>query len=190
MNPDSANTNLADALACSDLLHDRHAIDTAIARMATAIRSDYTGQRPLLLTVMHGGMLFASELALALGQGDPLDLDFDFLHASRYQGGIAGTALQWKHRPATPLLGRDILLADDILDEGYTLEAVRAWCRVQGAAKVRIAVLAWKRHDRCVPGIHADYVGLEVPDRYVYGFGMDYYEQGRNLPAIYALRET
>ena len=181
--------DLTDALARSDLLHDRHAIDVAIARMADAIRSDYAGQRPLLLTVMHGGMLFASELALALGQGDALDLEFDFLRVSRYHGGTSGTDLQWKHRPATPLAGKHVLLADDILDEGYTLDAVRAWCREQGAADVRIAVLAWKRHDRLVPGLRADYVGIEVPDRYVYGFGMDYYEQGRNLPAIYALRD-
>jgi len=189
-NPDVADAGLANALAHSDLLHDRHAIDVAIARMAVAIRDDYTGQRPLLLTVMHGGMLFASELALSLGQGNALDLAFDFLHATRYRGGTSGTDLQWKHRPATPLRGRHVLIADDILDEGYTLDAIRAWCREQGAADVRIAVLAWKRHDRCVPGMRADYVGVEVPDRYVYGFGMDYHEQGRNLPAIYALREA
>jgi hypoxanthine phosphoribosyltransferase len=185
---------LSDALARSDLLHDRHAIDTAIARMANEIRSDYAdsddaGKRPLLLTVMHGGMLFASELALALGRGSALDLEFDFLHATRYRGSTSGTDLQWKHRPATALRGRHVLLADDILDEGYTLDAIRIWCRDQGAVTVRIAVLVLKRHDRCVPGMRADYVGLEVPDRYVYGFGMDYHEQGRNLPAIYALRD-
>ncbi len=187
--------DLADALAHSDLLHDRHAIDVAIARMASAIRDDYAGNvdaaaRPVLLTVMHGGMLFAAELALALGQGNALDMEFDFLHATRYRGNTSGTDLQLKHRPSTPLKGRRVLLADDILDEGYTLDAIRAWCREQGAADVRIAVLAWKRHDRCVPGMRADYVGVDVPDRYVYGFGMDYHEQGRNLPAIYALREA
>ncbi len=190
MSLDFANTDLATALASSDLLHDRCAIDAAIARIAVSIHADYAGRRPLLLTVMHGGMLFASELALALGQGDALDLEFDFVHATRYRSGTSGSALQWKHRPATPLRGRHVLLADDILDEGYTLDAVRSWCREQGAADVRIAVLAWKRHGRLVPGMHADYVGVEVPDRYVYGFGMDFHEQGRNLPAIYALRDA
>ena len=161
--------DLAAALARSDLLFDRHAIDAAIARVAAAIRIDYAGRRPLLLTVMHGGMIFASELALALGQGDALDLDFDFLHATRYRGRVSGSTLEWKHRPATPMRGRQVLIADDILDEGYTLDAIRKWCREQGAADVRIAVLAWKRHGRCVPDLTADYVGLEVPDRYVYG---------------------
>ncbi len=181
--------DLAGALARSQVLFDRTAIAAAIARMALQIRADCEGQRLLLLTVMHGGMLFAAELALALGQGTPLELDFDYLHASRYRGATSGGELEWKHRPATPLHGRDVLIADDILDEGYTLDAVRAWCLAQGAASVRIAVLALKRHGRGVPGMRADYVGVEVPDRYVFGFGMDYHEQGRNLPAIHALPE-
>lgn len=181
--------DLAHALQHSDLIHDRAAIDAAITRMAADIARDCADQRLLLLTIMHGGMLFASELALALGQGGMLEIDFDYLHASRYRGATTGTDLQWKHRPATPLQGRHVLLADDILDEGYTLAAVRAWCLAQGAASVRIAVLTSKRHGRGVPGLHADYIGLEVPDRYVFGFGMDYHEQGRNLPTIHALRE-
>jgi hypoxanthine phosphoribosyltransferase len=78
---------------------------------------------------------------------------------------------------------------DDIVDEGHTLAAIRDWCREQGAAQVRIAALAVKKHDRCVPGLAADYFGVEVPDRYVYGYGMDYHEQGRSLPAIYALKD-
>ncbi|MBP6797393.1 MAG: hypoxanthine-guanine phosphoribosyltransferase, partial [Luteimonas sp.] len=97
--------------------------------------------------------------------------------------------LAWLHRPATPMRGRRVLLADDILDEGHTLKAVKYWCEDQGATDVRIAVLATKLHDRCVEGICADYVGVEVPDRYVFGFGMDFHEQGRNLPGIYALGE-
>ncbi len=183
----SDNHDLAAALTRSDLLFDRAVVDGAISRVAAAIRDDYVGRRPVLLTVMHGGMIFASELALAIGARGGLDLDFDFLHATRYRGLTSGSTLEWKHRPATPLRGRHVLIADDILDEGYTLDAVRSWCREQGAADVRIAVLAWKRHGRGVPDLVADYVGLEVPDRYVFGFGMDYHEQGRNLPAIYAL---
>ena len=81
-----------------------------------------------------------------------------------------------------------MLLVDDILDEGHTLLAVKQWCLEQGATDVRIAALATKAHARVVEGIAADYAGLEVPDRYVFGFGMDYHEQGRNLPGIYALK--
>ena len=178
---------LADALKRSDVIHDRKAIERAIAEMAVRIRNDYAGTVPVYLTVMHGGLPFAAQLALALGERG-LDLEFDYLHASRYRGALSGGELHWKHRPATPLRGRRVLLVDDIVDEGHTLFQVREWAQAEGAAEVRIAALAVKQHNRCVPDLVADYAGLRVPDRYVYGYGMDYYEQGRNLPAIYALR--
>ena len=176
--------DLAAALANSDLLFDGDAIDAQVQRIAADIDADYAGgPRPVYLTIMHGGMLFASRLALVLAP----DREFDYLHATRYRGATTGSGLAWLHRPATPLRGRRVLLADDILDEGHTLKAVKRWCEDEGAADVRIAVLSVKQHDRRVDGIHADYIALEVPDRYVYGYGMDFHEQGRNLPGIYAL---
>jgi hypoxanthine phosphoribosyltransferase len=186
--PGPARHDLAAALANSDVIHDRASIERAIAAMAVRIRNDFAGSVPVYLTVMHGGLPFAGALAMEIGSRG-LDLEFDYLHATRYRGATSGGELAWKHRPATPLRGRRLLLVDDIVDEGHTLAAVRDWCRSQGAAEIRIASLAVKAHDRCVPGLRADYVGLEVPDRYVYGYGMDYHEQGRNLPAIYALRD-
>ena len=175
--------DLETALRNSDRLFDEDEIDRAIARIAVDIRNDYAGARPLYLTLMHGGMLFASRLSLEVG----IDFEFDYLHATRYRGALVGSGLAWLHRPSTPLEGRRVLIADDILDEGHTLKAVRNWCEDQGAADVRIAVLCVKNHERRVEGIDADYIALEVPDSYVYGYGMDYYEQGRNLPGIYAL---
>lgn len=187
--------DLAAALATAELIHDRATLENAIARMAADIRSDYAGNapvgastRPVFLTVMHGGLPFAAQLALELGALG-LDLEFDYLHATRYRGATTGGELVWKHRPATPLRGRRVLLVDDILDEGHTMAAIGEWCRAQGAVDVRIAALAVKVHDRCVPGLAAEYAGVEVPDRYVFGYGMDYHEQGRNLPAIYALKD-
>jgi hypoxanthine phosphoribosyltransferase len=179
---------LSAALANAELIVDRAMLDTAISAMAAPIARDYAGEVPVYLTVMHGALPFAGQLSLELGVLG-LDLEFDYLHATRYRGATSGGELTWKHRPATPLQGRRVLLADDILDEGHTLAAIRAWCLEQGARDVRIAALAVKVHDRCVPGLHADYVGVEVPDRYVFGYGMDYHEQGRNLPAIYALKD-
>jgi len=179
---------LAAAMARSELVIDRATLDAAITAMATPIARDYAGEVPVYLTVMHGGLQFAGQLSLELGALG-LDLTFDYLHATRYRGATTGGDLVWKHRPATALYARRVLLVDDILDEGYTLAAVREWCMQQGATDVRIAALAVKAHDRVIDGIAADYVGLEVPDRYVFGFGMDYHEQGRNLPGIYALKE-
>ncbi len=180
---------LAQALRTARVLFERPALEAAIARMAEEIRPAYAdGEVPLYLTVMQGGLPFAAQLAFALGERG-LDLTFDYLHATRYRGQTHGAELHWLHRPTTPLRGRKVLLVDDILDEGHTLLEVRSWCVAQGAAEVRIAVLTRKLHDRCVPGIHADHVGVEVPDAYVFGYGMDYYEQGRNLPAVYALAD-
>ncbi len=178
---------LADALATARVIHEKDVLEDAIKRMAGEIRNQYDeGDVPLFLTVMNGGLPFAAQLAFALGELG-LDLHFDYLHATRYRGQTSGSGLAWLHRPATPMQGRKVLLADDILDEGHTMLAIKHWCEDQGAAEVRIAVLAEKKHDRCVDGICADHVGVEVPDAYVFGYGMDYHEQGRNLSAIYAL---
>ena len=182
--------DLEDVLDAADLLFDRDALEDAIEAMADEIADDYgdDARPPVFLTIMHGGLPFAAQLAFALGENE-IDVEMDYLHATRYRGNTTGSGLAWLHRPATPLQGRRVLLVDDILDEGHTLKAVKHWCEDQGATDVRIAVLATKDHDRRVEGIEADYIGVEVPDRYVFGYGMDFHEQGRNLPAIYALAE-
>ena len=180
---------LADALAASRVLFDKDVLAEEISRLADEIVDAYAEDEvPLFLTVMNGGLPFAGQLAFALGERG-LDLQFDYLHATRYRGRTQGSGLAWLHRPATSLRGRKVLLVDDILDEGHTLLAVKQWCEDQDAAEVRIAVLAEKQHDRRVEGISAEHVGVQVPDAYVFGYGMDYYEQGRNLSAIYALND-
>ncbi len=176
---------LADALKTAELLHGRSELDSVIARMGRDIDAALAGEVPLYLSVMHGGLIFSGALALAVST----DLEFDYVHATRYRGETQGGELHWLRKPVAALGGRTVLLADDILDEGYTLRAVRDWCLAQGAKRVLIAVLCQKRHDRTAPGIRADFCGVEVPDRYVFGFGMDYHEQGRNLPGIFALKE-
>jgi len=186
---DAADTpQLADVLPTAELIHDRATIEAAIAGMAERIAADHAGIRPLFLTVMNGALPFAAQLALDIG-AHGVDLEMDYLHATRYRGATSGGELLWKRRPEIAMRGRHVLLVDDIIDEGHTLDAVRAWCMGQGAREVRIAAMVVKRHDRCVAGLCADYAGLDVPDRYVFGYGMDFHEQGRNLPAIHALAE-
>ena len=176
---------LAAALPRAERLHDRATLEAATARMGADITGALEGERAVFLTVMNGGMFFAAPLALAIG----CDLEFDYVHATRYGDATVGREIQWRRRPQVGLAGRTVILADDILDEGYTLAALRDYCAAEGAGRVLIGVLCEKRHDRRVPGLQADFVGVYVPDRYVFGYGLDYFGQGRNLPAIYALPE-
>lgn len=171
------------ALARADLIHDEATIRAATTRVAAEIDAQLGDESALFMTVMNGGMIFAGQLAPLLQS--PVQLDY--LHASRYRGETSGGELTWLARPHVEMRDRSVLLVDDILDEGYTLQAIRKHCIEQGARRVLIAVLCEKKHGRVVPGLLADFVGLEVPDRYVFGFGMDYHELGRNLPAVFAL---
>jgi hypoxanthine phosphoribosyltransferase len=176
---------LAQALANADVLFERAELETVIADLGRRIDAALDGERAVFLTVMNGALMFAGQLALSIRT----DLEFDYVHATRYRGATAGSDLRWLREPQVPLAGRTVLLVDDILDEGHTLKAVRDDCMKRGARRVLIASLCRKLHDRCVEGIASDFNGVELPDRYVFGYGMDYHEQGRNLPAIYALRE-
>jgi hypoxanthine phosphoribosyltransferase len=178
--------SLADALANADLLHERNALDSVIADMGRQIDAALDGERAVFLTVMNGALIFAGQLALSIRT----DLEFDYVHATRYRGSTSGSELHWLREPAVSLVDRVVLLVDDILDEGHTLKAVRDDCYKRGARRVLIASLCTKRHDRLAEGIASDFNGIELPDRYVFGFGMDYHEQGRNLPGIYALRDN
>ncbi|MDF4003386.1 hypoxanthine-guanine phosphoribosyltransferase [Luteibacter sp. PPL552] len=176
---------LEQALAHSDVLFTREQLDTEIARMGREIDVALDGERPVFLSVMHGALIFAGQLALSVRT----DLEFDYVHATRYRGQTSGSDLHWLRRPEVPLKDRTVLLVDDILDEGHTLKAVRDACLAMGAKRVMLAVLCTKRHDRRAEGIEADFNGVDLPDRYVFGYGMDYHEQARNLPAIHALKD-
>lgn len=174
---------LADALARAEIVHDHAALARAITRIGSDIDRVLAGERAVFLTVMQGALIFAGQLATSIAA----PLVFDYVHATRYRGMTSGGELAWIKRPALSLAGETVLLVDDILDEGQTLKAIRDFCLAEGARRVLVAVLCEKRHARRVPGMAADFCGVEVPDRYVFGYGMDYYEQGRNLPAIYAV---
>jgi len=177
--------SLADALARAELLHGRSELEAVIADMGRRIDETLGGERTVFLTVMNGALVFAGHLALAIHT----DLEFDYVHATRYRGNTSGSQLLWLREPAVPLRDRSVLLVDDILDEGATLKAIREDCLRRGARRVLIASLCSKAHGRTAEGIAADFNGVVLPDRYVFGFGMDYHEQGRNLPGIYALPE-
>lgn len=169
----------------ADCVSDVAAVDAAYDRLAAALRAEYAGKNPLVLTVMIGGLVPAAEILKRVD----FAFELDYLHATRYRGATTGGGLLWKRQPDTSLEGRHVLVIDDILDEGHTLVAVRKALLEFSPASLKVAVLADKQHDRRAPEAHAEFIGLTLPDRYVFGCGMDYKEYWRQLPAIYAVKE-
>ncbi len=172
-------------MAEADLLYSASDIATALDALAAAVSDKLADKQPLVLCVMNGGVITAGQLLTRLS----FPLEQDYLHATRYRGKTAGDkTITWLHKPDTPLKGRHVLLVDDILDEGYTLREIVRWCYEQAATAVYVAVLAEKNHDRRVEGIACDFPALQLVDRYVFGFGMDYKEYWRNANGIYAVK--
>jgi len=181
MNREKAKTVLAEA----DLLVTDSEVEAAIARMALEITDQLKDADPVLICVMNGGLIFTGRLLTRL----VFPLEVDFVHATRYGHEMSGAKLHWTARPQLDLKGRTVLLLDDILDEGVTLAAIADYCRQQGATNVFMAVLIEKLHLRKVtPGMRADFTGIEVGDRFLFGYGLDYKGYWRNAPGIYAVK--
>ncbi len=173
-------------LAEGDMLVSEFEVHAAIDRMANEMTVELKESNPVLICCMNGGLVFAGQLLTKL----VFPLQIDYVHATRYGHKINGVALDWKVRPQIDLHGRTVVLMDDILDEGVTLAAIAEYCRNQGAKKVLMAVLVEKLHLRKVtPGMRADFTGIEVGDRFLFGYGLDYKGYWRNAPAIYALKD-
>lgn len=169
----------------ADCLWTGQQIERAIEAVANTIEQDLSEHNPLVLVVMKGGMMFGSSLCLKLR----FPLEVDYVHVTRYGMETSGSELHWKVPPQHSIAGRDVLVLDDILDEGQTLYKLLQSCREQGVASVRCAVLVDKLHDRKYKAdFKADYTCLEVPDRYVFGYGMDYKGYLRNAEGIYAVK--
>jgi hypoxanthine phosphoribosyltransferase len=160
------------------------AVQAALQRLARQITTRHAGCHPLVITVMNGGLVFAGQLLPQL----VFPLELSYVHVRRYGKDTTGGELVWVSGPHEPVAGRVLLLLDDILDEGRTLATIRARLLEEGASEVLIAAFALK--ERGVPAmVRADFTGLRVPDRFVFGFGMDVGGNWRNLPSIRALAE-
>jgi hypoxanthine phosphoribosyltransferase len=182
MKPDEAWEILRNA----ELLHDEADVRAAIARLAAEITSCLEDRFPLVLAVMGGSICFAGQLLPQLR----FPLEFDYIHASRYgRATSGGKVIEWRVEPGENVRGRSVLVLDDILDGGDTLAAIRKRVLSSGASAFYSAVLTDKDTGRTKP-IAADFVGLKVPNRYVFGCGMDVSGAWRNLPAIYAVTDA
>jgi hypoxanthine phosphoribosyltransferase len=168
----------------SDLIASAAEVEAAVQRVAAEIDRAFSKKYPLVLAVMGGAVVFAGQILPRLR----FPLDFDYVHASRYGSATRGSGIEWRVSPPNLVKGRAVLVVDDILDHGETMAAIRARLLELGAQSVHSAVLVEKTLDVKKP-IHADFVGLRIPDRFVFGCGMDAKGFWRNLPEIRAMKE-
>lgn len=166
-------------------LHGETEVEAALDNMAAAITAKLHDQNPLVLCVINGGIIATGKLLTRLN----FPLNLDSVQASRYRNTTSGTDIHWLFKPTTPLKGRTLLIVDDILDEGHTLRAIVDYCLEQQAAAVYTAALFDKNLGTPKP-IRADFIGLQVDNHYLFGYGMDYKGYLRNAPGVYACKEV
>lgn len=171
------------ALEQGEVVYTAERVVAAIDRLAVRLTVALAEENPLLLCVLNGGLPFTG----ALMQRLQFPLELSYVHVGRYGDQTTGGELRWHARPQASLAGRHVVLIDDILDEGVTLAALKTWSLDEGARSVSSVVLLDKE---LAGAFAADYAALSCPDRYVFGWGMDFEGYWRNLPAIYALPET
>lgn len=167
----------------SDCLCDAKKINNALDTLAEKITKDLKDDELLILCVMTGGIIPVGHLATRLS----FPLQIDYIHATRYGKNTSGGELHWIKEPSISLKDRNILIVDDIFDEGITLKEIDKYCKENGASNVHSCVLVNKTHNRKID-YKPDYIGLEVEDRYLFGFGMDYKNYLRNVNAIHAVK--
>lgn len=167
----------------ADEICSAECVTREVARVADEITRALADRRPVVLGVMRGSVMFAGQLLPLLR----FPLEFDYLDVTRYRSTTVGGEITWKVTPGTAVSGRVVLVLDDILDEGHTLAAIREKLLQAGATELYSAVFCEKDTGQSKP-VQADFIGVTVPNRYVFGFGMDVYGVWRNLPAIYALK--
>ena len=178
---DQLNQIMADA----DLLKSKDEIEVALDQMAGDITQRLSTSMPVVYSIMNGGLIFAGQLLPLL----KFPLEVGYMHATRYRGETEGQSeLQWQALPSCPMDGRTVLILDDIFDEGNTLAEVVEACKAQGAKEVVTAVMINKVHERKNTNLEVDFYGLDVEDRFLFGFGMDYRGYWRNAEGIYAVK--
>ncbi|MFW0089123.1 MAG: hypoxanthine-guanine phosphoribosyltransferase [Coxiella endosymbiont of Haemaphysalis qinghaiensis] len=174
--------HICEIFAKATCLYSKAEVEAALDTMALEISSALSSSNPIFLCVVVGGIVPLGNLLPRLD----FPLEVDYIHITRYRGDTKGKNLEWKAKPTCNMKDRMVLVVDDILDAGITLEAIINFCREQGVQSVYSAVLVDKCDAR-LPGslASADFSGLKVGNRYVFGYGMDYKGYLRNAPGIY-----
>jgi hypoxanthine phosphoribosyltransferase len=186
MAEDSANFDPRSLPPRAELLVTPGEVSAALDALAGKLQPLVDEGPCVLVSVLLGGLMPTAWLAERLVG----DFQLDYCHVTRYQGRQKGAVPVWLRPPSLDIRSAHVIVIDDIYDEGITLEYVRRECQAAGARRVTSVALVKKSHDRAAGRAPADFVGLEVPDRYVFGCGMDLAHHWRHLSGIYALQEV
>src|SRR5919202_6726325 len=172
------NTNLEPLLTATQ-------IQTRIAELGAQIARDYAGRNPLLLGVLKGAFVFMSDLIRAID----LRVGVEFMAISSYGAETRSSGeVKIVKDLDVPIEGRDLIVVEDIVDTGLTLSYLLANLRSRGAESVRLAALLNKQ-ERRLREVEIDYLGFDIPDAFVVGYGLDFAERYRNLPYIAVLKD-
>jgi hypoxanthine phosphoribosyltransferase len=167
------------------VLFDEPAIHRRLDDIAAQISSDYRDRDLSVIAVLHGSLMFVADLIRRI----PLPLKLDCLSVASYHGNAQTSGeVVFKQITVPDVAGRDVLILDDILDSGYTLAAIRETLETAKPHSIRVCVLLSKKKQRA-RDVDADYVGFEIEDEFVVGYGLDFRERYRNLPYIGVLRK-
>jgi hypoxanthine phosphoribosyltransferase len=173
-----------DVMLDADCLYSESELNVAIQAVALQMNDDLKDLNPLLVCLLTGGMVFLGQLLPKLN----FPLEISYVHATRYHNNTQGSSeVTWLAHAPQSFKDRHLVLIDDIYDEGGTLMACLKTLASE-AASIRTAVLVNKRHNRKQdPNFMPDYIGVDVEDAYVFGYGMDYKGYWRNAPGIFAV---
>ncbi len=159
-------------------------IVSAVKRVAAEINRDYAGKRPILLGVLNGCFMFAAELMSNLN----IECEISFVKLSSYQGTTTTGVIREVIGLTESLAGRDVIIVEDIVDTGYTMQRMIESLGTREPASVQIASLFLKPSRLQVP-VDVKYSAFTIPDRFIVGYGLDYDGLGRNLPDVYDVVE-
>lgn len=167
-----------------NVLISQEELEAKVKELGAAISRDYAGKNLLMVSVLKGSVVFMADLMRAIS----IPAQIDFMSVSSYGSGVksSGVVKILKDLDAS-LEGKDLLLVEDILDSGLTLQYLREFLSKRGTSSIKIATLLDKPEGRKAD-IHADYIGFQVPDKFVVGYGLDYDEKYRNLPYVGVLK--
>ena len=177
--PETVPVSVREGFHLAEEIHSKKEVAKKLDQLAIRITSQLQDENPIIISILHGGLYLTGQLygriVFPFQQG--------YVHVTRYGDELAGGQLRWIGKDTPKLEGRSVLFTDDVLDEGMTLNHLKDWAFSEGAKEVKTVVLSRKivENQEHV----ADYVGLESPNKFLFGCGMDLHGYGRNLPSIY-----